>query len=201
MFFGRLKKDGGFTLVELMVVVAIIGLLSAVAIPNFKKYQAKAKTSEAKLQLASIYSAETSWFSDYDAYGSCLNLMGYDPGLEATQRYYTTGFGADANNANKQATNNGANTNCAATGSLGTAGAAAAGTTSTYSYPGSKKVGNVAAVSTWITAATYIVNSTTYDTFLANAIGVISPAATTVGAADSWSINENKKIGSVIIGY
>ncbi len=44
------KSENGFTLVELMVVVAIIGLLSAVAIPNFQKYQARSKTSEAKLQ-------------------------------------------------------------------------------------------------------------------------------------------------------
>ena len=46
----RSKK--GFTLVELMVVVAIIGVLTSVAIPNFKRYQAKSKTSEAKIQLA-----------------------------------------------------------------------------------------------------------------------------------------------------
>ena len=57
-FLKSLKRQDGFTLVELMVVVAIIGLLSAVAIPNFKKYQAKAKVSEAKLQLSAAYTAE-----------------------------------------------------------------------------------------------------------------------------------------------
>jgi type IV pilus assembly protein PilA len=57
-FMHVLKHQKGFTLVELMVVVAIIGLLSAVAVPNFKKYQAKAKISEAKLQLSALYTAQ-----------------------------------------------------------------------------------------------------------------------------------------------
>jgi type IV pilus assembly protein PilA len=62
----RLFKSAqeGFTLVELMVVVAIIGVLSAVAVPNFKKYQAKSKSSEAKLQLSAAYTALQSFFSE-----------------------------------------------------------------------------------------------------------------------------------------
>lgn len=95
MSFKFLKgNSSGFTLVELMVVVAIIGILSSVAIPSFKRYQAKAKTSEAKLHLASIYSAEVSFFSDADSYMTCLADMGYDPSNTANQRYYTTGFSA-----------------------------------------------------------------------------------------------------------
>ncbi len=62
-FFKSFKRQSGFTLVELMVVVAIIGLLSAVAIPNFQKYQARTKTTEGKLQLAAIYAAEASFYS------------------------------------------------------------------------------------------------------------------------------------------
>jgi type IV pilus assembly protein PilA len=91
-FLKTLKRQDGFTLVELMVVVAIIGLLSAVAIPNFKKYQAKAKISEAKLQLSSIYTAEASFFSDYNMYAHCLTYMGFDPGPEWPSRYFAVGF-------------------------------------------------------------------------------------------------------------
>lgn len=93
-FYQSLKRQDGFTLVELMVVVAIIGLLSAVAIPNFKKYQAKAKVSEAKLQLAALYTAEQAFFSDFNMYAGCLRYMGYDPEPEILNRYYAIGFPA-----------------------------------------------------------------------------------------------------------
>ena len=86
------KNEQGFTLVELMIVVAIIGVLSAVAIPNFKKYQAKAKTSEARVQLAAAYTAEQAFYGDYGIYHNCLAYMGYDPNNEKASRYYAVGF-------------------------------------------------------------------------------------------------------------
>jgi prepilin-type N-terminal cleavage/methylation domain-containing protein len=95
-FLKSLRRQEGFTLVELMVVVGIIGLLSAIAIPNFKKYQARAKISEAKLQLSSIYTAEQAFWSDYNMYSSCLRYMGFDPGREVSNRYYAVGFGTGA---------------------------------------------------------------------------------------------------------
>ena len=58
----------GFTLVELMIVVAIIGILAAIAIPNFAKFQARAKQSEAKANLKGIYTAKHASYGELDTF-------------------------------------------------------------------------------------------------------------------------------------
>ena len=62
------KRRGGFTLIELMIVVAIIGILAAIAIPNFLRFQLRAKSSEGKTNLAAIRTAEESYFAEYGIY-------------------------------------------------------------------------------------------------------------------------------------
>ncbi|MBF0299296.1 MAG: hypothetical protein HQK51_11285 [Oligoflexia bacterium] len=92
-----------------MVVVAIIGILSAVAVPNFQKYQAKSRTSEAKIQLAGLYTAEIAFYSDYSVYAACLSNMGYNPSPEKSSRYYAIGFtSAGLDSASTKAIDNGA---------------------------------------------------------------------------------------------
>jgi type IV pilus assembly protein PilA len=59
----------GFTLIELMMVVAIIGILASVAIPNFQKYQARAKASELKENVSAIFRSEET-FKNRDASGA-----------------------------------------------------------------------------------------------------------------------------------
>ena len=67
--FNRLKGQKGFTLIELMIVVAIIGILAAIAIPNFLRYQATSRQSEAKTNLGGIFVSEVAYFGNQGAYG------------------------------------------------------------------------------------------------------------------------------------
>jgi len=62
------RRRGGFTLIELMIVVAIIGILAAIAIPNFVRFQLRSKSSEGKTNLAGIRTSEESYFAANNAY-------------------------------------------------------------------------------------------------------------------------------------
>ena len=62
------KKIKGFTLIELMIVVAIIGILAAIAIPNFIRYQLRSKTAEARTNIGGIRVAQESFKATEDNY-------------------------------------------------------------------------------------------------------------------------------------
>jgi type IV pilus assembly protein PilA len=203
-FLKSLRRQDGFTLVELMVVVAIIGLLSAVAIPNFKKYQAKAKTSEAKLQLSAVYTAMQSWYSDFDNYAGCLNLMGYDPAVERPSRYYAVGFpttGTPVGNA--LSTTNGAPTACtAAAGIANDTTTVTASNTNTTAWGAGKVTAGAAVIAgASLTSGVPTIEIPTSTTFIAGALGVIDASKTTTTNADAWTINANKRLNSARTGY
>jgi type IV pilus assembly protein PilA len=75
----------GFTLIELMIVVAIIGILAAIAIPNFIRFQARSKQGEAKANLKAMFTAERSFFQEKDRYSPNQNEVGFSP--ERANRY------------------------------------------------------------------------------------------------------------------
>ena len=56
------NRKSGFTLIELMIVVAIIGILAAIAIPAFVNYTRRAKTSEASSNLAVLFTGAASYY-------------------------------------------------------------------------------------------------------------------------------------------
>ena len=85
------QKQGGFTLIELMIVVAIIGILAAIAIPNFLRYQAKSRQSEAKTNLGGVFVAQTSYFGEQSTYGA-FDQIGF--ALAGTSNRYTYRSGA-----------------------------------------------------------------------------------------------------------
>ena len=85
------RNDKGFSLVELMVVVAIIGILAAIAVHNFQRFTAKSKQGEAKANLAAIYSAERAFQAEWQTYTSYFNVIGYRP---SGVLRYEHGFGA-----------------------------------------------------------------------------------------------------------
>jgi type IV pilus assembly protein PilA len=86
----------GFTLIELMIVVAIIGLLAALAIPNFIKFQARSRQSEAKTNLKSIFTAEKSYYGDKQYYVDLFDVMGATPEWNNRYAYFLNGNGGGA---------------------------------------------------------------------------------------------------------
>ncbi len=65
----------GFTLIELVVVVVVIGVLAGIAIPTYRKTVEKQRGDKAKLILQTIYTAEKLYKLDYNTYGSLNNLI------------------------------------------------------------------------------------------------------------------------------
>lgn len=72
------KKLSAFTLTELLVVLAIIGILLLVAIPNLMPVVSKARSTEAKQNLIYIHSLEKSWYMEHSKYSTDLKELGFE---------------------------------------------------------------------------------------------------------------------------
>ena len=94
------KGKKGFTLIELMIVVAIIGILAAIAIPNFLRFQAKSKQSEAKGNLGGIFTAEVAYQGERNFFGNFTEIA-WAPTGTSRYTYWSGAFGTP--NANQLA--------------------------------------------------------------------------------------------------
>ncbi len=68
----------GFSLIELMIVLVIIGVLVTAGVPTFRRLVQHAKQGEAKTFLGAIYLGESAFFSEYNSYGNNLLAMGVE---------------------------------------------------------------------------------------------------------------------------
>ena len=116
----RKKAQEGFTLIELMIVVAIIGILAAVAIPAFMKYIKKSKTSEAREFVKKIYDGARAYYMDQNyAAGGITPIPAQFPSASGTLAAgFVGGPAAGAGAAAGCCITGGPNEKCAPTATL-----------------------------------------------------------------------------------
>jgi len=78
------KDEKGFTLIELMIVIAIIGILAAIAIPQFSAYRQRAYNSAAVSDLKNAATAQEAYFVDHQTYTTSLPNLVTSTGVTLT---------------------------------------------------------------------------------------------------------------------
>jgi type IV pilus assembly protein PilA len=92
MFTRMMRKNEGFTLIELMIVIAIIGILAAIAIPQFSAYRMRSFNAAAEADIRNAATAQEAYYVDHQTYNpNPLALIGSQYGLFTTQNVTITG--------------------------------------------------------------------------------------------------------------
>ena len=80
----------GFTLIELMITVAIIAILAAIAIPSFLLLQAKSRQSEARILMNGVYEAEIAYYAEHSEFTGDFTLLNFQPASDP--KYFLTNY-------------------------------------------------------------------------------------------------------------
>lgn len=190
----KTNNQKGFTLIELMVVIGIIGIITGIAVPSFQRFQAKAKQANAKTELSAIYGMERAFFTEFGQFHQNLTYIGYSPDgvpLDAAGcvnaalpnnwpiRYYRVGFAGAGPGANVAGL------------PVAPCGAGA--------FQVQAKVSAGAALNANIAGdlvGTAMNNGVNPPTFIVGARGHLGSATN-----DQWTMNQNKQLINTVIGY
>ena len=201
----KMTRDG-FTLVELMVVVAIIGILASIAIPQYSKFQAKARQSEVRIQLGATYTVEQSFAAENSTYTMCLGQVGYN--RDGTKFYYTVGFVGVAADSGTCMPGNAAAGSCytyqwsytpiagGGGGNYNPASVCATNPSTEYFLANIAEPGQAITTQAMLVTGTGSgkINATTTATSTAFTIGAAGNILGSAKNTDGWTIDNNKQI-------
>ena len=86
-FFPFRSRSPGFTLVELLIAVAVVGILSAIAYPAYSKYVVKGNRAAAQAYLLNLAQAETEYFADARSYATTTTALNLAPPANVSAKY------------------------------------------------------------------------------------------------------------------
>jgi type IV pilus assembly protein PilA len=94
----KMKDQKGFTLIELMIVIAIIGILAAIAIPQFSAYRKRSYNSSANADLRNAATAQEAYYVDEETYTSDINNLTGSYGLYTSKnvKFYSVNGDVDS---------------------------------------------------------------------------------------------------------
>ncbi len=77
-FFGMPRRPSGFSLIEIMIVVVIIGILATLGYPRLQRYLITSRQTEVKTNMMAIYSAQKIYYASNRKYAASLNQLGVE---------------------------------------------------------------------------------------------------------------------------